>query len=100
MSRVKVDNRLSQTYNPGVMTRVLREITDQLNLLSEGFLQAATNAGSAAPTTGSYRQGDFVRHSAPSEAGGAGSKYVIVGFICTASGSPGTWKEMRVLTGN
>jgi hypothetical protein len=98
--RVKVDNRLPQQYDPAVLLSLLREITNQLNLLSEGFLQAATNAGSAAPTTGSYRQGDFVRHSAPSEAGGAGSKYVIVGFICTASGSPGTWKEMRVLTGN
>lgn len=98
--RVKVENKLSQDYNGGVMTRFLRELCDQLNLLSEGYLQAATNAGTAAPTTGSYRQGDIIRHSAPSEAGSAGSKYVIVGFICTASGSPGTWKEMRVLTGN
>jgi hypothetical protein len=98
--RVKVENRLSQDYNAGVMTRVLREFTDQLNLLSEGFVQAATNAGTAAPTTGSYKQGDIVRHSTPSEAGGAGSKYVIVGFVCITSGSPGTWREMRVLTGN
>lgn len=98
--RVKVDNRLPQKYDVAVLTLLLREITTQLNLLSEGFLQAATNAGSAAPTTGSHRQGDMVRHSAPTEAGSAGSKYVIVGFICTTSGTPGTWKEMRVLTGN
>lgn len=98
--RVKAENRLSKHYDQASLLKLLRELSDQLNLLSEGFLQAATNAGSAAPTSGSYRQGDFIRNSAPSEAGGAGNKYVTVGFICTTSGSPGTWKDMRVLTGN
>jgi hypothetical protein len=98
--RVKVDNRLPQTYNAAVLTSILRQVTDQLNLLTEGFVQAVTNAGTAAPTTGSYKQGDVIRHSAPSEAGAGGSKYVVIGFVCTASGTPGTWKEMRVLTGN
>jgi hypothetical protein len=100
MSRVKVENRLPQKYDAATLTRLLREITDQLNLLSEGYLQAATNAATSIPTAGSYRQGDFVRNSTPSETGGAGSKYVLLGWLNVTSGSPGTFKEVRALTGN
>lgn len=46
--------------------------------------------GSAAPTTGTWVRGDVVWNSAPS-AGGA------PGFMCTASGTPGTWKAMANL---
>jgi hypothetical protein len=47
-----------------------------------------------------YAQGDFVRNSTPVEAGAATAKYVITGWICVAGGTPGTFKESRVLTGN
>lgn len=60
----------------------------------------ATIAQTAAPISGNWVVGDFVRNSSPAEAGGAGSKYIISGWICTVSGTPGTWLQARVLTGN
>jgi hypothetical protein len=83
-----------------VLVQQLNRISAQLNALTEGHLHAVHNAYTAAPTGGEWAQGDFIRKSDPVEAGGAGSKYVIVGWICTVGGSPGTWLECRVLTGN
>lgn len=82
------------------LSRWMRDVATQVNLISEGFLQGATNATTAAPTGGTYSVGDFVRNSAPAEAGTAGSKYVVLGWICTVAGSPGTFLPCRVLTGN
>ena len=82
------------------MQRELREHALQVNLLAEGRLAATNNASTAAPTTGDHAQGDFVRNSAPVEAGSASSKYVIYGWVCVASGTPGTWLQCRFLTGN
>lgn len=82
------------------LSSVLKKIIIQLNQVSEGGISAATNATTAAPTSGSWQQGDFVRNSAPAELGPAGSKYFIHGWICTAAGTPGTWKQARYLTGN
>lgn len=56
--------------------------------------------GTAAPTTGTWARGDFVANTTPSEAGSTPNKYVIIGWICTASGTPGTWLQCRTLTGN
>ena len=61
---------------------------------------SAYNSAIAAPTGNVWAIGDIVRNSAPAEAGAIGSKYVIVGWICTVSGTPGTWLEQRTLTGN
>lgn len=80
--------------------RLLRQICQQVNGITEGQAYAVHNAATAAPTTGSFAQGDLIRKSDPVEAGAAGSKYVIWGYLCVASGTPGTWLEMRVLTGN
>ena len=82
------------------LTRLLRESATQVNLLSEGYVQAATNAATAAPTAGDFNVGDFVRNSAPSELGTAGSKYVVLGWVNVTAGSPGTFVDCRVLTGN
>ena len=54
----------------------------------------------AAPTSGTWAQSNFVRNSAPSEIGTGGSKYVVIGWSCIASGTPGTWVACRCLTGN
>ena len=77
-----------------------RTLAEQVNAVSEGRLVGTYNATTAAPTQGDYAQGDFVRNSAPVEAGAAASKYVILGWVCTVSGNPGTWLECRTLTGN
>jgi hypothetical protein len=47
-------------------------------------------SGTAAPTTGTYAQGDMVWNSAPA-AGGT------PGWMCVTGGSPGTWKAMANL---
>lgn len=46
---------------------------------------------SAAPTTGSWLQGDIVWNTAPTSGGYAG-------WICTASGTPGTWKTFGLIS--
>ena len=57
-------------------------------------------SGTAAPTSGTWNQGDKCKNTAPIEDGTAGSKYVVIGWVCTLSGTPGTWVQMRSLTGN
>ena len=79
---------------------LFRDLTHRVELLARGSLAGTRNAATAAPTTGTWAQGDFVRHSAPVEAGVAGSKYVVLGWVCVAGGTPGTWLATRVLTGN
>lgn len=103
MTRLVKDPYLPKVDSPAFITRlydVLRGLTRQLNGISEGQITAITNATIAAPTSGTYQQGDKIWHSAPVEAGAPGSKYVTIGFICTVAGTPGTWLPMRVLTGN
>lgn len=77
-------------------TNYLRRLVQQVNQLSEGRVQAASSASTAAPTGGDWAAGDFVRNSAPAEAGSASSKYVIIGWIYDGS----AWLECRTLTGN
>lgn len=85
--------------NP-ILERELREHATLINLIADGRMAGTNNAATAAPTTGTHAQGDFVRNSAPTEAGSAGSKYVVFGFVCVAGGTPGTWVQVRTLTGN
>jgi hypothetical protein len=80
--------------------RLLKEVIGQINQLSEGTLAANYNALQAPPTSGAYAKGDEVKNSNPSELGAIGSKYVIRGWQCIASGTPGTWVQQRYLTGN
>jgi hypothetical protein len=86
--------------NDPVMQKTLRDISYQVNLLSEGRIEASYTAITGVPTSGSWAQGDFVRNTDPSEAGSLGSKYVLFGWICVAAGTPGTWLPCRFLTGN
>lgn len=77
-----------------------RRMAGQANALAEGRIDAAHEAKTAAPTAGTYATGDWVRNKTPSEAGTAGSKYVVTGWVCVAGGTPGTWVATRSLTGN
>lgn len=97
------DNPYLPSDLPGLVRQLdglYRNIAQQVNQLSEGQVVAAYSAATAAPTTGTYQLGDFVRNSAPSEIGAASSKYVITGWICTVAGTPGTFLQCRALTGN
>lgn len=79
---------------------LFRDIAVAHNNLAGGYLVGQDNRATSAPTTGSWSIGDYIRNSSPSEAGTAGSKYLVLGWCCTAAGTPGTWKQCRVLTGN
>lgn len=46
--------------------------------------------GSAAPATGTHKDGDIVFNNAPAAAGE-------VGWVCTTPGSPGTWKTFGTI---
>jgi hypothetical protein len=46
---------------------------------------------SAIPTSGAYLQGDLLYNSAPTSGG-------YVGWICVASGNPGTWKTFGLIS--
>jgi hypothetical protein len=78
---------------------LLRDMAIKVNQLAAGRFVGIDDAATAAPTTGRWQQGDQVRNSNPTELGAAGSRYVLIGWICVAGGSPGTWREMRTLTG-
>lgn len=86
------------------LTDLFRLTAQQVNDLTEGRISAMTNAQTSVPTTGSWKQGDFVVNSAPAEAGTAGSKYVVTGWLRLTSGSNNVlntdWVATRSLTGN
>lgn len=83
-----------------LLQRELREHANKVNLMAEGRIAAFHQATTAAPTTDVWMQGDFVLNSTPTELGTAGSKYIIHGWRCVVSGTPGTWVQCRFLTGN
>lgn len=100
--RINTDARLPQSDDVSALKQRLydlhREVSAQLNALSEGQLRGASNAATSAPVSGVYAVGDMVRNAAPAEFGSAGSKYVVTGWLCTAA--PLTFVPMRSLTGN
>lgn len=102
MNRLNTDARLPQNGDMASLLRRLGEIQREtaalVNALAEGRMAGTVNAANAKPTTGTYAPGDIVRNSAPAELGTAGSKYVLNGWLCTAS--PLTFVEMRAPTGN
>lgn len=81
------------------LTALLRASNQKVNDLADGRFAARDLVAAAVPTTGQYATGDFVANSAPAEAGVAGSKYVIFGWMNVAGGSPGTFVQCRFLTG-
>lgn len=82
------------------LSQILRTIAQKVNLLADGRIAGSDFVAAAIPTTGMFKQGDFIRNSAPVEAGTAGSKYILAGWICEIGGTPGTLRECRYLTGN
>ena len=103
MPKINLEQYLGgENYDRGLMLEAMRLVEDALNRLSEGRIYQNYNAASAAPTgsTVAYQLGDIVRNTLPTELGAVSSKYIVWGFICVAAGTPGTWREMRVLTGN
>lgn len=96
--RLKNSTLLPEEYDRGYLARPISRIEDQLNNLSEGKLEAIHNATIAAPTTGTYAKGDFVRNTDPADSGTVGNKYTLFGWLCVAGGTPGTWVPGRFMT--
>lgn len=86
------------------LTRVLKNIAIKVNQLGGGYISGNDNTNIAAPSTGSWFLGDYVKKSNPVQAGAPGAKYVIKGWIRVTSGSGNAlntdWLEDRALTGN
>ena len=82
------------------LKHLLASLARQVNGATEGRIASIHAANTSFPTTGDWMQGDVVRNSTPTEQGSAGSRYVITGWVCVASGTPGTWVAARALTGN
>jgi hypothetical protein len=93
------DSPYAQNLN-FTLSRLFRNIAQKVNAIGDGRLNGSDLVASSIPTTGTYAAGDFIRNSSPVEAGTAGSKYVNMGWVVVAGGTPGTLKECRVLTGN
>jgi hypothetical protein len=100
VSKASLVTKIPDVYNVQAITELFRQVEVLLNNLAENKIVAKYNARPTIPTTGSYKQGDFVPNSTPSQLGAPGSRYVLLGWICTVSGEPGTLLECRVLTGN
>ena len=99
--RLTVSQRIQPTYDVQTFASVLRDIETQVNQLTEGRVSAVTNATTAAPTAQSYKSGDFVKNSTPSvQTQSNAMSYVILGWLNTTSGTPGTFQEVRCLTGD
>jgi hypothetical protein len=81
---------IPHVYNRAKLMDVLRPLLAQVDGISEGRVSAYHGAMSAAPTAGDWVRGDFIKNSLPSP-----SSYW--GWICTESGTPGTWKGFGLI---
>lgn len=99
MSKLNSRQRITNEYNREAVSDAFGKIDEQLNALSEGRMAANYQARGTVPSTGSFALGDKVWNSNPAELGTVGNKYIVLGWVCVSPGTPGTLKEMRVLTG-
>lgn len=105
MSKLNLDQGVPNSYSKADLSRVILAITGQLNGLSEGRIAARYNAQASVPSGGSvsYAVGDFVPDTnctvGASVVSGLGVSYIRLGWVCTVPGTPGTFQEVRVLTG-
>jgi pectate lyase-like protein len=80
------------------LNRILHNVFSGLNITTPTvWLPANTQVGAnsvthaaAAPTSGAWKRGDLVYNLDPMPGGS-------VGWVCTASGSPGTWKAFGAI---
>jgi hypothetical protein len=102
MPKLNLEQFVPQEYDRGLMIEMVRQIEDSVNRLSSGAIYQNYNATTSVPSgpTVSHSVGDFVENAIPTELGAPGSMYVVKGWVCIASGTPGTFREARVLTGN
>jgi hypothetical protein len=100
---VKLNNSrlVPHDYDQARFVQILLGIDNQVNSLAEGRMPARYYSGSETPnnTMLSAGIGDIVWNSNATVQGTVTAQYVLIGWVCTAPGAPGVWRDMRVLTG-
>lgn len=81
--------------NVSVANPLLFEVGADAELLAGQAKEQKIFYGSAAPTAGTWKQGDQVLDVSPTV---DGNNMLTYGWCCTAAGSPGTWVPMYVST--
>ena len=96
-----LEQKIGNEYKRTDVADVVRAIARQVDGLTEGGISYKDNAVSVAPTSSAvaHATGDMKWNINPTVQGTVGAQTVTLGFICVGPGSPGTWVEMRVLTG-
>lgn len=98
MSKLTLSQKVPFEYNQQTLSKMFKEIEQQVNMLSEGLISGKYTSRVAIPVAGNYKRGDFISNSNTLELGSAGFKYVVAGWVCSTA--PLTFKECRFLTGN
>lgn len=93
MSKVNANPQLGYSDSVEQLKRTLADIirghAQLINGLSDGSIDASQSVLTS-PTTGTWKQGDFLKNTEPTGA------TPTIGWICTASGTPGTWVAVTV----
>lgn len=88
---------------PRYGARMVIEDGDPASATFGKIKNVCVTASNSLPTTGKYLTGTFVQNALPAVAGGAGSQYVVQGWVRLTNGSAHVlntdWREMRCLTG-
>ena len=58
------------------------------------------NSVGVKPMNGAWKAGDRIINATPLEQGDAHKKFVVTEWLCSFAGSPGTWVELRSVTGD
>jgi len=102
LSKLKnVPQRIGSEYRRAEIVDALTAIVRQTDGLTEGGIAYRDNAQSVTPAASvASAVGDFVPNSNPTVSGTVGAQVVTAGWICVASGTPGTWVAANFLTGS
>ena len=89
MSVIKVAIHMPEEYDRASMRELIDRMVLAINQTTTGAPEGRESRA-AVPTGGTWKRGHILYNSAPSAAG-------TVGWICTASGTPGTWKTFGTI---
>lgn len=104
MSKLVLDQKVPAQYDRAVLSDIIRVICNQVNLESEGKIQARYQSQASVPASVAANVGDVVWNTNPTVVNGTVTgtlvgNYIVEKWICTvASPTNATWKEVRVLT--
>ena len=88
-------------YQRSKFIEILSGVDTKVNALAEGRLQGRHYTGTETPSSSAILAavGDIVWNSNTTVQGTVTAQYILTGWVCTTAGTPGVWRDMRVLTG-